>query len=393
MIPGLEVRTAGHVIGHVTGAEPTRTGTARVQLQIDDPAVWPLPAGTHARFRWAGTIAFTNRYVELDLPHPSGRWISNGGAISGQDVVPSVEVDQVTDLFNSSSRRDLRSLLDQAGPALAAAKPGLEGTLGFAPAALQQARAVLSQLGGDPAQLDTLVRTTDSVVHAVQTSNPGVGQLVSGAATTFHALANQADVLGRTLVELPATLDAARGTLAHANHTLLAANALLVTLAPGVAQVRRLSTPLDSLLGTIVNVGPDAIATLASVKRAVPYLNPLLDRARQLIPQLGSIGRRGATELACIRPYAPEAAGLASTWTGFIQYGDKTDKYARVNGGAYPYASSDTTLTSAQIVKLFPNLKYVFPAPPGEVAGHPWFIPSCGVGPDSLNASKDPEAP
>jgi hypothetical protein len=142
-----------------------------------------------------------------------------------------------------------------------------------------------------------------------------------------------------------------------------------------------------------MRVGPDAYSTLASLRRAAPDVNPLLDRATQLMPQLASIGGQGATELACIRPYAPEAAGLASTWTSFLQYSDHHDKYARVNGGAYPYPSSETPLSSAAVVQLVPSLKYVFPAPPGEVAGQPWFIPSCGVGPSSLDATQDPEKP
>ena len=49
-------------------------------------------------------------------------------------------------------------------------------------------------------------------------------------------------------------------------------------------------------------------------------------------------------------------------------------------------------LTDAQVVKLFPALHYVFPAPPGEVAGQPWFNSSCGVGPSSLNAAANPES-
>jgi ABC-type transporter Mla subunit MlaD len=393
MIPGLQVRAAGRVVGTVTSAEPTKTGAARVGLHITDSRLWPLPTGTIAQFRWAGTIAFTNRYVELVVPRPNGGWIRDGGVISGQDVVSSVELDQLTNLFDTRGRRDLKTLLDSGGPALANAQRGLTDTLATAPAALQQAQAALQELGADPGALNTLVSSADRVVHAAQSSNPGVSQLVSGAATTFGALATQADALGRLLAEMPGTLDTTDGALHHADSALRTANTLLQTLSPGVDRVRQLASPLNDLLSTVVGVGPDAMSTLTSVHNAVPDLNPLLDRASALMPTVESVGRQGARELACIRPYAPEAAGLASTWVGFIQYGDKTDKYARVNGGAYPYLSSETPLSTAQIVKLFPHLRYVFPAPPGEVAGQPWFIPSCGVGPDSLNASKDPEAP
>jgi hypothetical protein len=159
-----------------------------------------------------------------------------------------------------------------------------------------------------------------------------------------------------------------------------------------VQRVTALAPQLDRLLRTLVQVGPSADATLTDLRGAVPDLNPLLSKAESLMPELEQIGRLGASELNCIRPYAPEAAGLASTWDGFLQYSDGHDKYARVSGGVYPYPLSETPLTDEDVVKLFPALHYVFPAPPGEVAGQPWFNSACGVGPDSLNAADDPEA-
>src|SRR5207253_487655 len=53
MRPGLQVRIAGQVVGHVNSATPTRTGSARVSIEIGDQA-WPLPIGTTASFRWPG---------------------------------------------------------------------------------------------------------------------------------------------------------------------------------------------------------------------------------------------------------------------------------------------------------------------------------------------------
>jgi hypothetical protein len=167
---------------------------------------------------------------------------------------------------------------------------------------------------------------------------------------------------------------------------------VLERVSPGVQRVIVLAPNLDRLLRTVVQVGPSADQTLMSLHAAVPDLYPLLSKARSLMPQFAQIGRLGATELNCIRPYAPEAAGLASTWDGFIQYSDGHDKYARVSGGIYPYPLSEMPLTDAEVVRLFPALHYVFPAPPGEVAGQPWFNAACGVGPDSLDAAEDPEA-
>jgi phospholipid/cholesterol/gamma-HCH transport system substrate-binding protein len=390
-MPGLQVRDAGADVGHVVSAQPTRRGTARVVVEIDDPAIWPLPAGTQAQYRWAGTIAFTNRYVQLTAPKSDGRWLHDGSVIGGRDVTQSVEFDQLFDVFDGTTRARLKTLIDEGGPALADARPGLIGALHSAPSALAQARLALQELGSDPAELNTLVNSTDAVVGAVQSSNPGVDTLVSGAATTLAATAQEATALGQSLHELPATLTDAQNTLQQADPTLTSADAVLQRVSPGVHAVIGLAPALDTALRTVVQVGPSAEQTLAHLHAAVPELNPLLTKAQSLMPEIQTIGQLGAKELNCIRPYAPEAAGLASTWDGFIQYSDGHDKYARVSGGIYPYPSSEMPTTSADIVKLFPALHYVFPAPPGEVVGQPWFNSACGVGPDSLNAADDPE--
>src|ERR1700757_547056 len=128
MRPGLDVRIAGQVVGQVTAARPTRSGTAEVTIEIDNQA-WPLPQGTTATFRWPGTIAFTNRYVQLTVPKPNGHWLSDGGVIAGADVDPSVELDQVFDTFDPTTRGNLKRLLDEGGSALKAARPGLTGSL------------------------------------------------------------------------------------------------------------------------------------------------------------------------------------------------------------------------------------------------------------------------
>ena len=392
MMPGLQVRVAGDVVGHVVSAQPTRTGTARVVAAIDDTKIWPLPVGTTAAYRWAGTIAFTNRYVELKLPpHTGGPTLPDGAVIPARDVTQSVEFDQVFGVFGPQTRTRFKQFLDQGGPAFQRAEPGLEGSLAKAPAALAQARLALQELGSDPAELSGLVASTDAVVHAVQSSNPGIAQLVSGAATTLDATADQAGALGRSLEEMPGALSTAQATLDRADTTLDRADTVLRRLSGGVEGVIGLAPGVNRLLRTVVQVGPSASSTLVNLRAAAPDLDALLTKAQSLMPEFDTIGALGATELNCIRPYAPEAAGLVSTWTGFLQYSDGQDKYARVSGGIYPYPLSETPLTPAEVSKLFPGLHYVFPAPPGEVAGQPWFNSACGVGPDSLVAADDPE--
>lgn len=262
MRPGLQVRVAGQVVGHVDSATPTRSGAARVRIDIVGRP-WPLPAGTTASFRWPGTIAFTNRYVQLNIPKPDGKWIADDGVISGSDVNPSVELDQVTSTFGTSTRANLKSLIDEGGPTFQNAKAGLAGSVHKAPPALSAATRLLQQLGEDPAAMDTLIRSATDVVGAIDTSKPGIDTLIDGAAGTLHGLADSATSLESTLSELPATLTEVKQTLGRASGTLTSANRALVALSPGIDQVRRLARPLDTLLNTVVQAPPPPSPTSA----------------------------------------------------------------------------------------------------------------------------------
>jgi ABC-type transporter Mla subunit MlaD len=388
MLPGMQVRAAGQVVGKIAKAKPTRDGRARLELQIDDSKVWPLPRGTKFRMRWNGSITYSGRYVELDIPPRAthGDYADNG-VIPSSDVISNVEADDVFRALDDRTRRDLKATLAQGGPALGRAAHPLRRALHTAPPALEQARAVIEDLGGDEQSLDTLVKSTDAVVHAVRASD--VGTLVQNASTTFAATADKATALKQALSETPPALAAARGTLAHAESTLHSVSELTSRLAPGVTQVRRALPPLTRVLRTLYAVGPDARVTLRTARLATPDLNPLLTKARTVMPLVESITREGAKQLACVRPYSPEIAGLATSWSRFLLYQDNQDKYARAALPAMPF--NETTLTSAQVNKVFPWLRYAFPAPPGWLANQPWFIPQCGLGPDTVDVNKDPE--
>jgi hypothetical protein len=57
-----------------------------------------------------------------------------------------------------------------------------------------------------------------------------------------------------------------------------------------------------------------------------------------------------------------------------------------------PAAFNSVPYTAGEAKKLFPGLEYGFPRPPGELAGQSWFQPQCGVGPDTVDPSKDRES-
>ncbi|WP_354701409.1 hypothetical protein DSM112329_01721 [Paraconexibacter sp. AEG42_29] len=390
---GVDIRAAGQKVGRIDSVEATGDGRARIGLRIDDDRVWPIYAGDRLRVRYGGTIAFAARYVSIDRGTRRIRPLADGAQLSRAQFVTPVEFDQVLKTFDAPTRKDLRRTVDATGTALAAARPGLSAALDEAPPALAQARAVLTDLGSDEAALDQLVRSGDRVTAAINAADPGLGPLVAGAAQTFAAVGTRADRLQTALRELPPTLSTARGTLRRADVTLAKADRLTERLAPGIGEVRKIAAPLSRTLTTLAAVAPDARATVATLRKGAPDLTRVLTAARPLLPKLGDVGKEAARQLSCVRPYTPEIAGFASTWGQVSSNSDGKDKFARITAQAYPFGTF-TPLTNPQLSKVLPAAQeqYAFPRPPGQNANQTWYLPECGVGPDSTDPTKDPEA-
>ncbi|MCW3017351.1 MAG: Mammalian cell entry related domain protein [Solirubrobacterales bacterium] len=391
---GQYVRAGGSKVGQISSVDPVDGGRkVRVGMKLDDK-VWPLPQGSRMELRWGGTASFDNRYIALTVGPRSNPAIRDGAQLPAADFTVPVELDTLLTAFTPAVRTDLRGFLDNAGASLKQARTGLARALETGPAALGEARHVASDLAANQKALDTLLRQTHATVNAVQTADPGLRRVLSGAAQTFAAVAGRQGELKQTMDRAPGTFSRVRYTLRRTSSTLNSAAELTDRLAPGVTQLRRIAAPLNHVLGTVVDVGPDARGTLTTLRAAAPRLNPLLAKVTTDMPKLESIGRQATDQLKCLRPYSPEIAALFSDWAAFQSGSDGRDKFFRANvivPTAAPINALPKEYNSATASKLFPGLKYGNPLPPGAITGQPWFQPDCNIGPDSLDPTKDPE--
>jgi phospholipid/cholesterol/gamma-HCH transport system substrate-binding protein len=392
VVPGQVVKDSGVEVGSVDSISAVNGGhDARLQLSLDD-SVWPLTAGTKLALHWGGTVSFVNRYIEL-TPGPSDNpLIATDGVLPAADFSTPGEFDDLLDTFTPSVRQNLKSFLGNAGVTFDDASPALRRAIQAAPPALEQTTYVLQDLDANQAALDTLVRSGADVVDSIQRSNPGIEPLIQNAATTFSALASRTRQLDSTLATAPSMLEQTRATLASAQPTLNLARSVTAEIRPGVWEVRLIAHPLDRLLTTLKDVGPDAVSALSSAREATPSLNSLLIKAAKVLPQLQSISRQSVTSLACIRPYTPDIVAFASDWGDFISGVDGKDHYFRAQVQTLiPAPTNAMPYDSAQMEKVLPWVSYVFPPPPGYAAGQPWFLPECNEGTNTLNPNDDPE--
>jgi ABC-type transporter Mla subunit MlaD len=390
VIPGERVTAAAQTAGYVVSAKVTRHGDAHIVMDIDN-SVWPLPRDSTLTLRMGGTIKYTDRYVSITKGH-ARQSLANGGHLpAGQFIVP-VEYDSLFNTFDAPTRAGMSSLLDNAGQALPPAAAPLRRALADSAPALEQSDSVFQDLGYDTAALATLVSASNRVLGAVAQSNPGLKTLLTGAAETFGAVSSQDTALRQSIQQAPATLVATRDTLARADQTLNAAGRLTDTVAPGVSELRVIAQPLVHLLDTVKSVAPVATTTLNTVRGSAPSIDALLGTVRSpVLPRLQSIGRRGARQLGCIRPYTPEILGVFSTWASIWALGDSTGKFLHVLHGPEPLPS-DTPNDSGAEGKLLPTLQMDFPQVPGAAVDQPWYQPQCGITASSFNLADDPEA-
>jgi len=393
LIPGQEVKAGGGAIGEIDDITTVDAGRgARITLSIDDDA-WPLPQGTRFGVRFGGTASFYNRHILVTPGPATNPPLAENATIAAKDFVVPVEVDQLLATFDDEARRDLKSFINRSGIALDASRGNLVKVLDKTPAALDQGAAVLKDATDDRGALSQVVRRTDSVVDAVRRADPGVQQLISGAATTFAAIAAEQQGLRDTVERLPGMLAQTRSTLRTADGTLSRAATLARNIGPGVRRLRQTATPLNTVLTSLSDVAPDAKATLATLRTSGPRINELLSRATTLSPQLSSISDGAVENLDCIRPWTPEIVGLLMTWADFHSWSDGKDKILRAQLQSFlPANYNDVTYTPGTLKQLMPQLRYGFPRPPGYLADQPWYQPQCGAGPDAVDPAKDQEA-
>jgi len=392
LAPGQEVRIAGRKVGEI-GSIDLVDGHAVVQLKIKDSGVWPLRRGTTADVRWGSTTSLANRYVQLHPgPDPAPK-LPDGGILSTRDTKSAVELDTAYRIFRGRTRGDLRHLVMEAGDTLDGQGPALSKALRSAPGGLDATASLLRELGADQEALRTLAAAGDRATSALAARGARLSSLVQHAGDTFDEFARHTRAEQVSLERAPSALHESTGTLARLDMSLTGLRALLTDLAPGARELRVMAAPARAAFAELRRVVPIANAALRSGTRAAPGIARLLRTGSPFLSKLGTDLDQLEPMMACIRPYAPELAGNLTTWTGYNKNFDSGGHYARTFPLQFnSLLAPGSTSNSAEIVKASSGaLHYAMPRPPGLNAGKPWFRPRCGAGPESLDASKDPE--
>jgi virulence factor Mce-like protein len=400
VVPGLDVQIDGFDVGKISSVKLVGE-RAEVTLGIKDGRFWPLRRGTTATLRWPTPAGSGTRKVDLSPAASPAPPLPEGGIIAGRDAVTPVEIDQVFNTFDMPTRTHLRRGLQHTAKTFGENSATVRKALGSFDEAVGAYRDVSGDLAADRATLRTLVGSTAGVMRRLAPHERAISDLVTVANRTLATFADHSSRLQASITKFPGTLQESRTTLARLDLSVAKVSDLVTDLRPGartLAGFARSAAPTLAALRPTARLG---VKVTDQLRTDAPQLTRALAAGQPLMANTRSILTRAEPMLECLRPYTPEAAGVAVLWGSWTKnYNPKLaggriheaqDHYARVLVTASPTSfHAYPKGTSSQIQEAL-GKKYAMPRPPGLGVGKPWFLPQCGVTEAGLDPTKDPE--
>jgi phospholipid/cholesterol/gamma-HCH transport system substrate-binding protein len=280
-----DVRIAGVNVGKVVSKslDPKASQTiATVELQSKFA---PIRQDARAILRQK-TIA-GETYIEL-APGPQGApAIPDGGLLARGNVQPAVQLDQIFDTFDPTTRHAFQVWQRELAVAVQGNDQNLNSVFGNLPAFAANANDLLAVLDVEHAAVVNLVQNGGTTFAALSRDQGALRNLITSSGTTFATTAATNNALADTFRVFPTFLNEAKATNARLKTFALDTDPLIKQLepvaqdlTPTLAAVRTLSPDLRRLF---VNLGP-----LVTVSKAgLPAVRDVLVGAKPLLASLG----------------------------------------------------------------------------------------------------------
>jgi phospholipid/cholesterol/gamma-HCH transport system substrate-binding protein len=280
-----DVRIAGVSVGKVisVGLDPQGNRTIAT-IQLDNQFA-PLHSDASAILRQKTIIGET--YVQINTGPNTARPIPDGGMLARANVVPAVQLDQIFDAFDPTTRRAFQVWQQSLAQALAGNGQNLNSVLGNLPTFAADGADLLATLNIEHDAVRRLIVGGGTVFGALSQSQSALRNLIISAQQTFHTTAVNDNALARTFEVLPVFLNETKLTMVRLQTFAQNTDPLLKQLMPVAADltptlrsVRILSPDLRSLF---VNLNP----LITASKTGLPALASVLDGASPLLSSLG----------------------------------------------------------------------------------------------------------
>ena len=341
IVSGNQALVGGHPIGTIDSVELNEQNLAEMEMTVDRP----LHEGTTAIIRKSSLSSVHNHYVSLNPGPDNLPEIPEGSTLGGDQTTTAVELDQIFDVFDKSTRKGWSDWI--RGTAAIYAGPAAEGankTFKYSGASFSSTQRLMAELSDQDAGLDQFVKNTSGLVTTLAGESESLTQLVSNANVALGAVASENESLSLALRELPPTLR-------QGSTTLVNLRAALDDLRPFIAASGRAADAgladflEDDLRPVLVRADP-VFADLAIALSRPGANNDLSDLLTSLKP-LHSVAEPSVDavvgaldasqeDISELRAYAPDLLNAFAKLGAVSGNYDANGHYARARQAASP---------------------------------------------------------
>jgi ABC-type transporter Mla subunit MlaD len=319
-----QVRIGGELAGQVLHPQVYHH-LAKVELQLSSKY---KPQLSDVRVAVRLRSAFGIRYVEL-IPGHQGYPLPNGATIPASHASGLVDLDQILDTFDPTTRARTQQFLGELGNGLLGRGQDVNQTLGEAPGFLRQLGSVAAAIDSRPGALHALIASTQQTLGAFDPVRDTLANGFSPETQALRPFISQAD-------SVKATLDQAPPALTEVQTGLPPVTALLAQVqgfATAATPVLKMAPPaLNQTAGLLHDAQPglrNADATLHLASRAVsPALN-FLQTAQPALPQIDSALADVRPTVQVVSARACALSDLFGGWGEVLKWGTPYDNFIR----------------------------------------------------------------
>jgi virulence factor Mce-like protein len=237
LVKGFEVRIGGARVGVISKIEPRRRADGSTYAQVTmrlDKSIEPLPAGSKLRVRPRSALGL--KYIELEPGAQGAKTLAAGSTIGVRDVRPSVELDEVFNMFDAKARVGQRNSLDGYGGGLAGRGQDLNTAIQAFVPLLADLEPVMRNLSSPQTRLGRFFKELGDAANEAAPVAEDQAALFANLDISFTALAGIArPFLQETITESPVSEQVAIREFPLQRPFLRNQAALFRELRPGVA--------------------------------------------------------------------------------------------------------------------------------------------------------------
>jgi ABC-type transporter Mla subunit MlaD len=291
-----DVRIAGVNVGKVVNKQITPHGNATVvTIQLQNQYA-PIHQDAQAILRTKTLLGET--YVEINPGSPNSPPVPDNGTLSRSRVVSAVQLSEIFDTFDPTTRAAFRSWQQTLAQAVQNNGQNLNDVLGNLPVFATNLTSLLGVLDIEHSSVVSLSRNGGTTFAALNRDPAALQTLISNGDRTFSTTAANANAIVQIFHVFPTFLTEQRLTLAALKTFSLNADPVIRELIPPTQQlgptlraVQQLSPYLRQLF---VKLGPLVTASntgLPATEAVLKGLNPngLLDETAGFLEQLNPI--------------------------------------------------------------------------------------------------------